>query len=309
MADLGRSDPQRLGALKKDFAKTLFELKQNNAINFAGLGDEASLGKSVKLSADLKENLLKQAELRKKISDANATRIRAINDLNFQAYDEERKRSYEQLSLEDKLFHQQLREGFARTAMDRATNPLEKAQARLDMEQAVTEQVKLRAEITQKSEKDSADRNEKLLRRGEKIAAALQKVADAQGSYDKAAGAFYDQQADASAFTLADAASGKRGNRAAGFTARGILRDEATARRLRDSGRTVTMFDSATQQNFEAGAEFFQSRANASRGGLEGLGSAERFPQEKAAHELRAAATELKNAAAELKNIELTVET
>ncbi len=113
---------------------------------------------------------------------------------------------------------------------------------------------------------------------------------------------------DAVSFTLAEAATGKRGDSTARHRAREILRDEERALRLRDSRTTVTLFDSETQRNTNVGWKFFHDRADASRKSFNGLKSDERNPLDDAAKALQSAGAALKNAAAELANVEIEID-
>lgn len=77
-----------------------------------------------------------------------------------------------------------------------------------------------------------------------------------------------DARHDALALGVDEAASGARGTSADRARARAIQRDEAKARQLFGSGRTVTEFNSATQRNESRGAQFFQNRAEQMRQGF-----------------------------------------
>lgn len=112
----------------------------------------------------------------------------------------------------------------------------------------------------------------------EKRIAAEQRVRDAREGVDAARGDLSQAKRDALAFGVGDAAAGLRGNASDRLKARAIQRDESRARRLFDSGATVTEFDAATQRNVQRGAEFFQNRALSMRENFKKLDSSEQKP-------------------------------
>jgi len=107
---------------------------------------------------------------------------------------------------------------------------------------------------------------------------ALKKVIVAEKQLREARGALAGAKRDALAFSVDDAASGTRGTVSDRVRARAIQRDESRARRLFDSGLTVTEFDSKTQRNEKRGAAFFQNRALSMRENFGKLNSSERKP-------------------------------
>ncbi len=145
----------------------------------------------------------------------------------------------------------------------------------------------------------------------ERAAASEKKIADAQAVRDKAAGnltaARADRQRqldDALGFTVADAATGNRGNSSSRALARRIQQAEAAALRRHDFGGTVTEFDAKTQRNVNLSAADYQARALSLRKTPgAGFTSAEANPFAAADESLKQAGNDLKAAAAELKNV------
>lgn len=117
------------------------------------------------------------------------------------------------------------------------------------------EEEKRTAEETARKQKEAAEKRLELVKR----------EAEARRGVDEATRSRATARADALAFTVGEAASGQRGNSADRANAQAILRDEARARRLFDTGGTVTEFDSETQRNEVRDAKFFQRRAEARR--------------------------------------------
>ncbi len=152
---------------------------------------------------------------------------------------------------------------------------------------------------------------EEELAREEKLTAAKIAQASAAARVQQAGDALATAQRDALRSTpqeLARTATGRRDTTASGVAARGILRDEATARRLARSGGSEELFDFQSRRTVQAGAEFFQRRALDARGGLDQLTSGERNPFAGAEKELSAAGKELSAAAKELKTITLEID-
>ena len=131
--------------------------------------------------------------------------------------------------------------------------------------QALIENAKTTADFYRKEAEEKRKDEAEELAAIEKLSTARGKAARAVNEADQAAQL---ARRDALAFTVEEAASGKRGTPTDRVQARAIQRDEATARRLADSGRTVTQFDFTTGRNVQRGAAFFQSRAEQLRGNL-----------------------------------------
>jgi hypothetical protein len=197
---------------------------------------------------------------------------------------------------------------FQKAYADGSKTPLTRARAFNDLSKTEEEIARKKAEreksITEERKKQTDEQ-----KRANKAAADALKDYERALARESAAGrSLATARQDALGFTVADAASGSRGNVAAREAARRIVRDESTARSLADSGRRVTLFDSETQRNREVGADFFQQRALDARQQLTGLISGEKNPFAAAEQELRSAGSELKAAAEALKNAVITVE-
>lgn len=200
-----------------------------------------------------------------------------------------------------KLYFQKEYANTSRPALARARALNDLAKTEEDITRKKSEQEK---EVTAEKKRQT----EAQQRNNEKAAEALETYERALTRESAAGRGLSAARRDALGFTVADAASGTRGNTFAGEAARGILRDEARARSLADSGRKVTLFDAKTQTNRQVGAEYYQQRALAAREALPGLTSGEKNPFAAADQELKAAGAELKSAAEALKNAVIIVE-
>lgn len=141
--------------------------------------------------------------------------------------------------------------------------------------EAIADGAKALAEFRKKEAEDERSDAAKAQEAAEKLSAergrAAVNVNDADQANETA-------KRDALAFTIDEAAGGKRGNNTDLFRAKAIRRDEATARRLFDSGNTVTQFDFKTGKNAPRGAGFFQDRALQLRGEFSKTKSGEQAP-------------------------------
>jgi hypothetical protein len=140
---------------------------------------------------------------------------------------------------------------------------------------AIADGAKTLAESRKKDAEDERTAAAKALEAEQKLSAERGKAAVAVNEADQA-----NQTAkrDALAFTIDEAAAGKRGNRTDAAQAKAIRRDETTARKLFDTGNTVTQFDFKTGKNVQRGAEFFQDRALQLRGEFSKTKSGEQAP-------------------------------
>jgi hypothetical protein len=202
---------------------------------------------------------------------------------------------------------EQQRAAFQKEYENTARSAQQRAGAFRDLARSETDIAEKKKQIERDAtaEKEKQKRLEKQL--AEETKRRTKTLAEATTAESKAQKNLATQKRDAVSFTVADAASGVRGNTFDREAARRIVRDEETARRLHDSRRNVTLFDSKTQRNFEAGSEFFQQRALTARQGLAGATSDERDPFRGAGEALKSAGADLKAAAAELKNVQLDV--
>ena len=141
--------------------------------------------------------------------------------------------------------------------------------------EAIAEGAKALAEFRKKEAEDERAAEAKAQEAAEKLSAERGK---ANVTVNEADQANQTAKRDALAFTVDEAASGKRGNRSDRARAKAIRRAEDTARRLFDSGNTVTQFDFKTGRNAPRGAEFFQDRALQLRGEFSKTKSSEQAP-------------------------------
>lgn len=203
---------------------------------------------------------------------------------------------------------EQRRLSFQREYANTSRSALVRARALNDLAKTEEEITKKKAEQEKEVTAEKKRQSEEQQRTNKDAASALEEYERALARESAAGRGAAMARRDALGFTVADAASGARGNVAAGAAARAIQSDEEKARRLSDSGRKVTIFDAATQRNRDVGATYFQQRALAAREALPGLTSGEKNPFAAADQELKAAGAELKAAAEALKNAVITVE-
>jgi hypothetical protein len=269
-----------------------------------------------KLEALAAENQLAIEEKKKAIRLDELGKADKYRSLQKQIGDERRNRDYEGLGLEEKLARMKERQANQEMLADRAkAGSIERAEYELEAQKAITEQVRLKREIKEKADKEAQEawdraikeeekRQEELAKMAERHTAALKKQKDATKT-------LADARRDLTATSLQDltrTAGGRVDTTSAGVQARAILRDEATAQRLRRSGLTQRLRDPKTGEAFDAGAEFFSQRALDRRGQLQQLSTAEQNPLAGAEAGLKEASAELKAAAAELKTVNIEVE-
>ncbi len=311
LIDLEKTDEQRLASLKGE-ARV-----KRRQLEFAAADPrvrEQDPGIMQRLGAELDENALAQREVEKRLADAKKTELEQIRAIEREAAEERDRRQLAQLPLEKQLAWVTADAVRNQAAADRAkAGSIERAKYQLAAEKAVTEQVRLRAEIEAKAQEawdralaEEAKRNDTMVR-------LYKEEEDAKKALAKAEADLKTQRRDAISATLQElltSPTGRRNTSAAGMAARGIVEDEARARALVRSGNRVMMFDRKTQRSFEAGPEFFQNRAEQARARLDQLKSSERDPFGQASAELKGAAADLKSAAAELQkfDVEVTVD-
>lgn len=154
------------------------------------------------------------------------------------------------------------REGFEKEARELRINARRKElDLERDIERKAAEEQKKRSVERQAQLEKEARARDAYLTRYRTYLEALDDVAS--GKRD-----LQDAKHDALAFTVAEAADGARGNSADRARAREIQRNEQRARRLFDSGATVTEFDRRTQRNIQLTGSDFMERANTLRKGF-----------------------------------------
>jgi hypothetical protein len=169
--------------------------------------------------------------------------------------------------------------------------------------EAILDTAKATAEAQRKEAEQAREDEAAELQAQEKLAEARGRVSVAANQADQA-----NQLArrDALAFTIDDAASGKRGTASDRAKAKAIQRDEATARRLADSGLAVTQYDSTIGKNVDVRAAFFQDRAQQMREGMSGAKSAEKNQFAVTEERLEEAVAELRDISESLKSTKVS---
>lgn len=162
-------------------------------------------------------------------------------------------------------------------------------------------------------EREIAEQKRKQEAAQEKVTQATRRTEDAYESLVQAQSALGTARRDAVAPSLADVAAGRRGASGDRALAAQILRDEARAQRMYESGHRVSVLDSPAGRPREVGWEYFRDRAAAARESSR-FQSADQRPfaaaeraVDQAGKELSSAAAELKAAAAELREVEVEV--
>lgn len=115
----------------------------------------------------------------------------------------------------------------------------------------------LQDELTKKAEKEADERRKS----AEQAAAVAKQLKTAAGKVNEATNDLKNAYNDMMAFTIDDAADGKRGNSKDRARARSIKQAQSMAKKLYDSGNKVTLFDAATQKNVMVGPEYYQDKA------------------------------------------------
>lgn len=178
-----------------------------------------------------------------------------------------------------------------------ADGTLEKVKAQAEVENRLAA-LRVAEETARKNKQADLERERA---ETERIAALRQQIAAAEMDVVRARQRISEAQADRLSFTLAEAAGGTRGNSQAQIVARRVLDLEARARRLADTGGTVTEFDSRTQRNVQLGASDFLARADALRmSSITNLSAAERDPARELKQALAEAEASLKEISAKL---------
>jgi hypothetical protein len=227
----------------------------------------ATIATRERLAAEAKIIELKEKELKNTERIADARRELARSDLSDQGKIA--------AANEDALMAEERLEDAKRKGAETAELELELIAKIKRYREAITEEAKALAEFRKKEAEDE--------RAGEaKAQEAAEKLSEERGKanvdVNDADQANQTAKRDALAFTIDEAAGGKRGNNSDRSRAKAIRRDEATARRLFDSGNTVTQFDFKTGKNAQRGADFFQDRALQLRGEFSKTKSNEQTP-------------------------------
>lgn len=242
---------------------------------------------------------------------ADEQNMKTVAGLMNEASESREKAALEALPIEQQITELERRKlSFQKDYANTANSSLTRAKALNQLAKTEEEIVRKKAqqerEITDEKRKQ-ADITKAYNAKAKELLEAGKREADAQGRVDSARRNLSTQISDSLGFTLSDAASGQRGSPSDNMLAQRIQQDEATARRLHDSGNSVAMWDEKTQKPFKADAGFFHQRAQTARENFNGLVSGEKNPFAGAETELKAAGVDLKAAAADLKNISLEV--
>lgn len=208
--------------------------------------------------------------------------------------DEEALRKLQQ----DKLFYQKQYVNAQLTILERANALVKIGETDKAIEQ---QKAKIVSERVREYSEWSAE-NEK---RQKAEVDAIDNARKAREKYNEATRKLSDSKHDALASSLADIAGGKTGMASDQVRARNIQSDEAMARRLFNSGNSVTQWDSRLGRNVRRDAAFFQNRAEQMRRDFGKLTTADQDPFGGAYKEVKEAAKDLKEAATELKNLGL----
>lgn len=242
---------------------------------------------------------------------ADEENMRTVAGLMTDAAERREKAALEALPIEKQLTELERRKlSYQRAYANTANSALTRARALNDLAKTEEEIVRKKADqerqITEEKKKQETI-TKAYTAKAKELLDAGKRVSNAQGAVSSAGSSLATQKGDALGFTVSQAASRSRGSRSAQSAAQRIERDEATARRLHDSGNTVALWDQKTQKPIKAGADFYQQRALDARGGLGGLTSSEKNPFAAAQQALKDAGIELKAAAIDLKNVQLDI--
>ena len=233
------------------------------------------------------ERLAKEAriaELKEK-SDRDAGRVSAAQkDLDRMKMSDMEKA----LSLEDDLVEAE----FALTEAKR------KGKETVELELDVIRKKKALEEQLLKIERNKSEEEKKRKQAREQIARAQGRVGDARQN-------LADARHDAVAPGLQELASGSRGMASDRIKAKRILQLEERARKLHDSGRTITEFDSRTQRNVQVNSGALMNRAAQMRKDFGKINTGDQDPMKAAVKELSDANEHL----AEIKKSLATTET
>lgn len=265
---------------------------------------------------EAREAAKQRGEARTKTDDDEMKRVAGAMNKGMELREKARTRELtdgEQLA---KL--EQARIAFAARFNDARLKAADRADALVKLGETENALLEKRAEIQKKAEDTQQKDQDRLRRRDEKVRAAEADFSAAQYDMDRARLRMAKELRDALGYTVAEAASGRRGTRSDQLKANRILEDEDRARRLHDSGRSVTLYGIDRRnpklgpRNFEAGPEYYQKRAVGAREEMGGLTDAERFPFADAAAQLTAAADNLSQVGDRivdvLENAEVTVD-
>lgn len=278
--------------------------------------EDGNTTEAVRLGGDLAENRTAQKQLQPKVADEANERLRKANEIvevQNQVTAERESRARSAMSLEEQLVEAKRRQvNFEQLEQRAKEGSLRRSQYALEVERAITEQVRLRAEIGNKDQEAWNRALEEEEKRQKEVNEAVDKHAEALKRVKNAKDNLATQKHDALAPSLNDLTrnpSGTRNTTAAGLGAQRILDDEQRARQLFRSGNKVTQWDPKLQRNVELGAGDFQQRALEARDAMGGqIKSGDANPFAQASAELKQAGSDLKSAAADLKNVTVVVE-
>jgi hypothetical protein len=290
------------GPSVKDQMRTI-RINEEAEANIARLTDPTSMALAKERGKSRRDAEAKAA------AEADTKQMREVASLMNDAAARRERTAFEALPLAQQLTELERRKLHFQKEYANSSRPvLARARALNDLAKTEEEITKKKSEREKEVTAEKQRQTEAQQRNNEKAAEALETYERALARESAAGRSLATARSYALGFTVADAASGARGNTFAGEAARGILRDEARARSLADSGRRVTLFDAKTQTNTQVGAEYYQRRALDARQALTGLTSGEKNPFAAAEQELKAAGAELKAAAAALQTAVITVE-
>lgn len=233
----------------------------------AEAAERAALATRERLATEAKITELKEKEQKNTERIADARRELARTDLSNEG---KIAAAHEDAALAEERLEEARRKG-----ADTAELELDLITKVKRYRDAIADGAKALADFRKKDAEDERAAAAKAQEAAEKLSAERGKAAVAVNEADQA-----NQTAkrDALAFTIDEAAAGKRGNRTDTAQAKAIRRAETTARKLFDSGNTVTQFDFKTGKNVQRGAEFFQDRALQLRGEFSKTKSGEQSP-------------------------------
>ena len=216
----------------------------------AEAAERAALATRERLATEAKITELKEKEQKNTERIADARRELARTDLSDEG---KIAAAHEDAALAEERLEEARRKG-----ADTAELELDLIAKVKRYRDAIADGAKTLAESRKKDAEAERTAAAKALEAEQKLSAERGKAAVAVNEADQA-----NQTAkrDALAFTIDEAAAGKRGNRTDTAQAKAIRRTETTARKLFDTGNTVTQFDFKTGKNVQRGAEFFQDRA------------------------------------------------
>lgn len=282
----------------------------NKSLGVAGVesGEVSELRAQVQQQIELVQSLYSEGEaIRKQIADAAARDAKELAGLEKQLAEARVRRQIAEGDAQADLRFAGQRYAEATLTAGRALDGTkEKLEALRDVELRRAELAEATRRAEAEQQRVAAEKKadlEKQQRLQERIASITKRIADAELTVARTRRDAANTRADRLAFTLAEAAAGTRGNSAAQSRARQIERDEAAARRLRDSGLSLETRGQRGERIVQDSA-FFENRALALRRGLGGLNSTERDPLAAAREAIIDSEKHLAEIKDELKNVQ-----